>query len=94
MDNIKELLKQRLNCSENESETLYEDLTKLDSTLVPILDNWISDENALNDTDYNGYSVALLCEKFGMTFVGAILTIDWIIKDPEKALEALKNGII
>lgn len=94
MDNIKELLKQRLNCSENESETLYEELTKLDSTLLPILDNWILDENALNDTDYNGYSVASLCESFGMTFVGAILTIDWIIKEPEKALEALKNGIM
>ena len=94
MKNIKELLKQRLNCSENEIETLYEDLTNLDSTLLPIFDNWILDENTLDDTDYNGYSVASLCEKFGMTFVGAILTLDWIIKEPEKALEALKNGIM
>lgn len=94
MDNIKELLKQRLNCFENESDILYEDLKKLDSTLLPILDDWILDENTLNDINYNGYSVASLCKDYGMSFVGALLTIDWIIKEPEKALEALRNGII
>jgi hypothetical protein len=40
-----------------------------------------------------GYSYSSLIETFGMKPIGAFLTLDWLIKEPEKALENLNRGI-
>lgn len=40
-----------------------------------------------------GYSYSLLVEKFDMKPIGAFLTLDWLIREPEKALENLNKGI-
>ena len=40
-----------------------------------------------------GYSYQTLIEKFNMKPVGAFLTLDWIIREPEIAIENLNRGI-
>lgn len=40
-----------------------------------------------------GYSYQTLIEKFNMKPVGAFLTLDWIIREPEVAIENLNRGI-
>lgn len=40
-----------------------------------------------------GYSYSSLIETFDMKPIGAFLTLDWLIKEPEKALENLNRGI-
>ena len=40
-----------------------------------------------------GYSFALLVEKFKMNPIGAFITLDWIMREPEKAIEKLNDGI-
>lgn len=40
-----------------------------------------------------GYSYSLLVEEFNMKPIGAFLTLDWLIREPEKALESLNRGI-
>ena len=40
-----------------------------------------------------GYSYGTLIEKFNMKPVGAFITLDWIIREPEKAIENLNRGI-
>ena len=40
-----------------------------------------------------GFSFKDLISKWGMTPIGAFITIDWLIREPEKAKEALMKGI-
>lgn len=40
-----------------------------------------------------GYSYSILIEKFKMKPVGAFITLDWIVREPEKAIENLNRGI-
>ncbi|MBQ8245658.1 MAG: hypothetical protein IJZ42_00810 [Lachnospiraceae bacterium] len=41
-----------------------------------------------------GYSYNILIKEFKMKPVGAFITLDWIIREPEKAIESLKRGIM
>ena len=40
-----------------------------------------------------GYSFASLIEKFKMNPIGAFITLDWIMREPDKAIEKLNCGI-
>lgn len=39
-----------------------------------------------------GYSVQNLIAQQGMNEIAAYLTLDWIIREPDKAIESLKKG--
>lgn len=47
------------------------------------------------ETDYQveGFKLSELKQKFDMTYPAAILTIDWLIKDPETAVKGINRGI-
>ncbi len=46
------------------------------------------------DVASNGYSTKSLMEEFpGMTYPAALLTIDWLERDPVKAKQTIKKGI-
>lgn len=59
--------------------------------LQPIVDNWLNGVEA--DYSSQGYSILGLMESRGMTYPAALLTIDWLIREPEKALESLNRGV-
>lgn len=40
-----------------------------------------------------GYSYATLVEKYKMKPIGAFITLDWIMREPEKATKELNRGI-
>lgn len=40
-----------------------------------------------------GFSFDELISKWGMPPIGAFITLDWLIREPEKAKEALTKGI-
>lgn len=93
MKDIQELLVQRLNYSEQDSKIVCEDLNRIDNALLPALNNWIKDIEYIDNTEYNGYSISSLCADYDMNFIAALITLDWIIKEPETAIDALKDGI-
>lgn len=64
----------------------------LDSKLKPIFEAWINDRS-YNDISIAGYSIKSLINNYDMEFTGAFLTMDWICKDPETAVNALKHGV-
>lgn len=43
--------------------------------------------------EVEGYTYNNLIEKFNMKPVGAFITLDWLIREPEVATKALKRGI-
>ena len=93
MNNIQKLLMQRLNYSEQDSKMLCEELNKIDDALLPALNCWIKDIECIDITEYNGYSISSLCADYDMNFIAALITLDWIIKEPEAAIDALKDGL-
>ena len=43
--------------------------------------------------EIQGYSFAQLIKDYGMKAIGAFITLDWLIRDPENASRSLKRGI-
>jgi len=66
------------------------ELVLVDDSLQPLVEKWLDG----NETDYecHGYSIYGLKMSRGMTYPAALLTIDWLLKEPEKALASLKRG--
>lgn len=50
-------------------------------------------KGTIPDIEVEGYNYKSLVEEFGMKPVGALITLDWLIREPEIAKEALKKGI-
>ena len=94
MENIRELLMSHFGYSEQDACVLCNDLEQLDQALVPVFTKWIKDGDCSDSTEYSGYSINSLCAEYEMNFIAALLTLDWIIKEPEQAIPAIKSGIM
>ena len=69
-----------------------QELTELSDSLQPLLSSWIEKDE---ETDYSvqGFTLMGLKNMFEMTYPAALLTIDWLIKDPIEAVNAITSGI-
>lgn len=90
MENILNILVQR-GYPEKKAQVVGEDLSRIDPQLTSILDAWISTGEE-NDFEVEGYRLIQLKEKFKMSFPAALLTIDWLIKDPQNAIQCIVRG--
>lgn len=68
------------------------ELYVLSAPLVPLFEKWAADGT---EQDYQSHELSVLEIKdlLKMTYPAALLTIDWIIKEPETALKAIMGGI-
>ena len=69
-----------------------DDLTRLSSPLNVALRRWLDTEK-MSDFSANGYSIFQFMQQWGMKYPAALLTMDWILKEPETAIRELKKGI-
>lgn len=70
-------------------------IMKLNNLAVPIkssFENWYQ-TGIIPADKIDGYDFLVLTHSFHMKPVGAFLTLDWLIKEPEKAKIALSKGI-
>lgn len=88
---MKNIIMNRTGCNEKRAAIIEADLKQLHESLRPLLNRWIDEGVDSDDTLYEGYSINSLKHGFGMRFTGAILTLDWLVKDPEAAKAALKS---
>lgn len=86
-----QIIQERLHCSSTRAEAIEHELSSLSPELQPLLAAWLKSGECADDTMYCGYSVHSLMKKYDMKFTGALLSVDWIIKDPESALKALSE---
>lgn len=91
---MKNKIMERLNCDEKTAERLAVKLSAISDKLKPILDAWLESAIESNDTEFNGYSINSLMKKDGVKFTGALLTLDWLIRDPKKAAAVIEKGIL
>lgn len=92
MDRI-HCIMQRNGCDERQARIIAGDLEKLNPALQPLLARWEATGAQDDDTLYEGYSVSGLMERFDLKFTGALLTIDWLLRDPETAKKVIAQGM-
>ena len=86
------ILEQR--CYDTRSAKLVAgELLQLSNPLNKLFTEWIELESCKKDFSTNGYSLLALMKERNMTYPAALLTMDWLIKDPANALTSLKRGI-
>lgn len=86
------LLKNKVGYNYARAVRIYDQLTDADEDLQIAAVNWISsNEEPLFEAE--GWSVGRLMTELGMNALAAILTIDWLRKDPKTAIVAINDGI-
>lgn len=78
---------------EMSAQLVMTELTMLHTPLDYYLKKWVQNESDITNYSVNGYSIKYLMKKCNMAYPAALLTIDWLIKEPIAALESLKRGI-
>lgn len=89
-DIIKLLMQQ--DYTEKEAIVTAQELSELSPQLEALFCQWV--ENG-SEGDYTAEEFTLLelKKKFDMTYPAALLTIDWLLKDPQVAKVAICSGV-
>lgn len=78
--------------SDKNAEILSENLISMDERLLPLLSKWIENGEE-SDYESNGMSIRSLMTERKLQYQAALLTMDWIIKDPMVAIDVIKKGL-
>ena len=91
MKTIQDILIER-GYPEKQAISVTSDLQVIDPTLKDGLQSWLTDQT---ETEYliEGVKLSELKQKFDMTYPAALLTMDWLIKEPELAKKSIQRGI-
>ena len=91
MKTIQDILIER-GYPQKQAISIASDLQAIDPALQNGLQSWLADQT---ETDYliEGFKLSDLKQKFDMTYPAALLTMDWLIKDPELAKKSIQRGI-
>jgi len=91
MEAIKDILAMR-GYTTKQAVTVAAELEKIDWQLQKGLQIWLAEEKEI-DYLIEGVKLSELKQKFGMTYPAALLTMDWLIKEPELAMKSINQGI-
>ena len=91
MKTIQDILIER-GFPEKQAISVASDLQAIDPALQNGLQSWLADQT---ETDFliEGFKLSDLKQKFDMTYPAALLTVDWLIKEPELAKKSIRRGI-
>lgn len=78
--------------TEEQSAKLSSDLSIIAPQLMDGIEKWIV-SGEITDYDAHGISTNDLMNEYGLRYPAAVLTIDWINREPEDALAAIQRGI-
>ena len=78
--------------TEKQASRLAEELSNIDERLKDALDKWLKDGT---ETEYMAESISIigLKQQYEMTYPAALLSIDWVLKDPDNAVKCIKKGL-
>lgn len=77
---------------ESNAKAATQPLQLLSSPLDAMFYKWIETEET-EDFSAHDYSIATFINDWDMKYPAALLTMDWILKEPEAAIRELKKGI-
>ena len=73
-------------------ETTIAKIERFSPAVADAFNTWCSGNSNII-LEINGFAFADLVSKWGMNPVGAFITLDWLICEPEKAKAALSRGV-
>lgn len=73
-------------------EKTYQKISRFHETIATAFKLWV-EKKQQPELSVDGYSYELLTRIMGMQPIGAFITLDWIIREPANAKQALKKGI-
>lgn len=73
-------------------ERTIEKVEHFNPTVMEVFEKWSQNGEEPN-ISIEGFSYHQLVADYGMKPVGAFITLDWLLRDPQKAITALKRGI-
>jgi hypothetical protein len=76
---------------EHGAHIVADKLLALQPVLAPAFAQWWQ-SGVVAPLEVEGYTVAKLQREHGMHPVAAILTLDWLLRDPERAKSSLQRG--
>ena len=65
----------------------------LSDELIPLFEAWLQDASNMQDYTAEGVSLLDMKNKTKSTYLAALLNMDWIIKEPERAIPAINSTI-
>ena len=80
------------NYTEKQSSILASKLAVLDKSLIKCMESWLKNGQQTNYSAH-GISINELIEKHRMQYLAAVLTMDWVLRDPTKAMETIQKGV-
>ena len=89
---ILEILMQRGYTQRNAS-LVAEEMVYIAPQLQQYLEAWLMDKSYNENYEVGEYSLKRLQEERRMNYPAALLTLDWLIKEPKAALRSLNRGI-
>ena len=91
LDDIKEDLIKKLNISENICSKIIGKFKKAAPEIREGLFHYLKTGEIVNTPEIHGFSPKILHER-GETITGALLSMDWLMREPEEALPAIRRG--
>ena len=78
--------------NELQAKRLSKELLALSPDLANCFDTW-AEEGAEKDYTAHGMYVKEIITKYSLKYPAALLSIDWVLKDPEHAIPVIKRGV-
>lgn len=79
--------------SDEQASKVQSDLSEISPELKPVLQSWYSTGQFAN-YECQGYSIFRLMQMYGLNYVAALLTIDWLIKEPAEAKRLIAQCVV
>lgn len=73
-------------------EPTIDKVEKFAEVVAKSFNEWCAN-NTKPNLEVEGFSFNDLVTKWGMKPIGAFITLDWLLRDPEKAKNSLRRGI-
>lgn len=68
-------------------------LSTIQKELVPCLSGWLS-RGEEQDFSVEDFSISFFMEVFQLSYPAALVTVDWLLREPEVAKKAIQQGIL
>ena len=91
-EEIVEILMKELDYSEHAAELTADDLIKIHPQLHPALQKWL-DTRIITNVEVLGFSIKQLMEQREYTFPSALISMDWLLTEPDIAKEELSEDV-
>ena len=91
MESIMDRLTTEFDYPEQGSELVAQKILEMQPSLRSEFDQWWN-TGIVPTLEIEGYSVAMLMSEHNMNPIAAFLTMDWLLREPEKAITSLERG--